>query len=298
MTEQLGFFSFRVREGSPKLMSPPKGITKWKTKFFYVKAAAVTTRLQFRNVRDTIVTEQLSTPKDGEQTWFSHLHLIASKKLENRQLWILRMMVGGKLGRKARPVLREQNEGKCLCISCLFATLFVLIIGTNGLALEAPLWRMFCPDFEGKIEIVKCGPDEEGWNETILSNFRVPNEAALNALLPEGKGHLGALGDPDATGVPKDSVTVLVDKQRRKKKAHAAVTLPPLVPEAAGTFRSRLRKYEDYVVVSDTLEGLSVPGGSPGASGAATGTKPVDDKKWKGDTAVSGGEKAPKLRKT
>ncbi|KAF5810838.1 hypothetical protein HanXRQr2_Chr04g0174341 [Helianthus annuus] len=82
-------------------------------------------------------------------------------------LWILRMMLGGKLGRKARPVLREQNE--------------------DGLALEAPLWRMFCPDFEGKIEIVKCRPDEEGWNETILSNFRVPNEAALNALLPEGK---------------------------------------------------------------------------------------------------------------
>ncbi|KAF5803019.1 hypothetical protein HanRHA438_Chr06g0275481 [Helianthus annuus] len=28
MTEQLGFFSFRVREGAPKPMSPPKGIAK------------------------------------------------------------------------------------------------------------------------------------------------------------------------------------------------------------------------------------------------------------------------------
>ncbi|KAF5821226.1 hypothetical protein HanRHA438_Chr01g0011691 [Helianthus annuus] len=111
MTEQLGFFSFHVREGAPKLMSPPKGITKWKTKFFYVKAAVVTAKLQFRNVRDPIVTEQLSTPVKGKQVWFSHLHVIASKKLENRQLWILRMMLGGKLGRKARPVLREKNEG-------------------------------------------------------------------------------------------------------------------------------------------------------------------------------------------
>ncbi|KAF5803020.1 hypothetical protein HanRHA438_Chr06g0275491 [Helianthus annuus] len=192
-------------------------------KSFYVKEAAVTTKLQFRNVRDTIVTERLSTPKAGEQTWFAHLHVIASKKLENRELWILRMMLGGKLGRKARPVLREKNE--------------------DGLAVEVSLWMLFCPDFEGKIEIVKCGPDEEGWNETILSNFRVPDEAALESVLPEGKvGHLGALGDPDATGVPKASVNVLVDWQRRMKKAHAAVTLPPLVSEALGTFRPRLRK--------------------------------------------------------
>ncbi|KAJ0744120.1 hypothetical protein HanPI659440_Chr10g0383991 [Helianthus annuus] len=259
LTEQLGFFSFRVREGAPKLMSPPKGITKWKNKFFYVKAATVTAKLQFRNVRGTIETEQLSTSKEGEQAWFSHLHT-------------------GEEGKAY--VAEEKRRYVPVQSSCLFATLFVLIIDTDGLAVEAPVWRMFCPDFEGKIEIVKCGLDEEGWNETILSNFRVPDEGALNALLPEG--HLGALGDPDATGVPKESVNMLVDKQRRKKKAHAAVTLPPLVPEAAGTFRPRLRKYIDYVVVSDTLEGLSVPGGSPGASGAAAGTKPIDDKKTEG----------------
>ncbi|KAJ0908583.1 hypothetical protein HanRHA438_Chr00c11g0848661 [Helianthus annuus] len=145
---------------------------------------------------------------------------------------------------------------------------------------------MFCPDFEGKIEIVKCGPDEEGWNETILSNFWVPDEAALNAMLLEGKG------------VPKVFANLVVDKQRRKKKAHVAVTLPPLVPEAAGTFHPRLRKYEDYAVVSDTLEGLSVGVGSSVASGAIAGTKPVDDKKQKGDTTDAGGEKAPKFRKT
>ncbi|KAM0070672.1 hypothetical protein Hdeb2414_s0001g00015861 [Helianthus debilis subsp. tardiflorus] len=121
---------------------------------------------------------------------------------------------------------------------------------------------MFCPDFEGKIEIEKCGQDEEGWNETILSNFRVPSEVALDLLLPEGIGYLGALGDPDATGVPKVTTNLVVDKQRRKKKANATVTLPPLVLEAAATFRHHLRKYKDYVVVFDTLEGLSVPGDS------------------------------------
>ncbi|KAJ0679374.1 hypothetical protein HanOQP8_Chr12g0458671 [Helianthus annuus] len=145
-------------------MSPPKGMTKWKTKFFYVKAVVVTAKLQFRNVTRPIATENLSIPKAGQQAWFPKLRIIGSKKLDNRQLWVLRMMVGGRLDRKARPVLREKNE------------------------VEAPLWRMFCPDFEGKIEIVNCGLNEEGWNRTILSYFRMPDEAALKAVLPQGKG--------------------------------------------------------------------------------------------------------------
>ncbi|KAM0039346.1 hypothetical protein Hdeb2414_s0012g00381051 [Helianthus debilis subsp. tardiflorus] len=262
ITEQLGFFCFLMRDGAPKLMSPPKGITKWKTKFFYVKAAAVIARLHFRNVRDTIVTEQLSTPKKGR----TNLVLTSAR-------------------------YRFQEIGEQVVVD--IADDVGWQTGEDGKAC-APLWRMLCPDFEGKIKIVKCSLDEEGWNEIILSNFRVPDEAALNALFLEGK----ALGNPDAMRVPKAPVTVLVDKQRRKKKAHVAVTLPPLVPEASSTFRPRLRKYEDYVVVSDTLEGLSVPGGSSGVSGTAAGTKPVDDKKQKGDIAVAGGEKAPKFRKT
>ncbi|MFS7904206.1 hypothetical protein Hanom_Chr01g00033331 [Helianthus anomalus] len=31
-------------------------------------------------------------------------------------------------------------------------------------------------------------PDKEGWYDTIVGNFWVPGEVALNALLPQGKG--------------------------------------------------------------------------------------------------------------
>ncbi|KAJ0717225.1 hypothetical protein HanPI659440_Chr13g0521201 [Helianthus annuus] len=115
-------------------------------------------------------------------------------------------MMIGRLNRKARPVLREKND--------------------DGLTEEAPLWRMFCPDFEGKVDIVTCGAGEEGWNRTIICSFRMPDEAALNAVLPGGKG------------------------------------------------------------------------GSAGAGGATTRTKPVDVKKRKGDAHVAGGEEVPELRKT
>ncbi|MFS7913652.1 hypothetical protein Hanom_Chr02g00144191 [Helianthus anomalus] len=159
------------------------------------------------------------------------------------------------------------------------------------LAVVAPLWRIFCSDFEGKIAIVKCGPDEKGWYDTIVGNFQVPDEVALNALLPQGKGkvflfyqHYSSFGN--------------LISRKRKKKTHIPVTIPPLVQGASGTFRPQLRKYEDYVIVSDTLEGLSVPGASSCAGGVATGIKPLVDKKRKDDTTAAGGEKPPKLRKT
>ncbi|KAF5786060.1 hypothetical protein HanXRQr2_Chr10g0436151 [Helianthus annuus] len=202
LTVQLGFFSFRQREHAPKLMLPPKSMTKWKTKFFYIKAAAITAKLQFRNVMGTIITENISIPKVDTVDWFPRLRIIGSFKLEYKQLWVLWMMIG-KLVRKARHMLREKNDE------------------------EAPLWMMFCPDFGGKVDIVRCGAGEEGWNRTIISNFRMPDEAALNAVLSGGKGHLGTLGDPAATGVPKEIVLKFGDKRQRKKMTHEAVSVPP-----------------------------------------------------------------------
>ncbi|KAJ0715883.1 hypothetical protein HanPI659440_Chr13g0506501 [Helianthus annuus] len=154
-------------------------------------------------------------------------------------------MMIGRLDRKARPVLREEND------------------------VEAPLWRMVCPDFEGKVHIVKCGAGEEGWNHTIIGNFQMPVEAALNAVLPGGKGHLGALREPAATGVPKETVLKFSDKRQRKKKTHEAISVPSLVPEVL--LRVRV----------DRLRVLSL----------------LMIRKRKVAASVAGGEKVPKFRK-
>ncbi|MFS7961872.1 hypothetical protein Hanom_Chr08g00720121 [Helianthus anomalus] len=92
-------------------MTPPKGLTKWKTKFFYVKAAAITARLQLRNVTDTIISENISLPKANTVDWFLDLRVIGRKKLSNSKLWVLQMMLG-RMNRKARPVVREKSGGK------------------------------------------------------------------------------------------------------------------------------------------------------------------------------------------
>ncbi|KAM0028507.1 hypothetical protein Hdeb2414_s0018g00514741 [Helianthus debilis subsp. tardiflorus] len=163
-----------------------------------------------------IIKENISLPKADTVDWFPTLRIIGWVKLDNRQLWVLRMMLG-RMSRKARPVLRDKSGE------------------------EAPLWRMFCPDFKGQVEILTCGTGEEGWNYTIINNFWVPYRVALDAVLPEGKGDLGALGDPTATGVAKQTVLKFIDKRQRKtKKTHEAVVVPPLMPEVAGIPRTRL----------------------------------------------------------
>ncbi|KAJ0561425.1 hypothetical protein HanHA300_Chr06g0222751 [Helianthus annuus] len=184
-------------------------------------------------------------------------------------------MMLGRMSRKARPVMREKSGE------------------------VAPLCRMFDPGFKGKFEVLACADGEEGFNLTIRDNFRLPEQEAMEAELPQGKGDLGALGDPDATGVPKKHVEKHGGVRFRKpKKTHEPAVVPPLVPQVAGISRTRLRRYNDYVVVSDTLEGLGVPGGGEAAVGSSAGSEPADDKKRKGDSPAAGGPKGRKLRRT
>uniref|UniRef100_A0A251USK9 Uncharacterized protein n=1 Tax=Helianthus annuus TaxID=4232 RepID=A0A251USK9_HELAN len=67
--------------------------------------------------------------------------------------------------RKARPVLREKG-------------------GADAVG----LWRMFEPDFEGRVELIAVEL-KKGFNLEILSNFRVPSRAVLDApVLGDARG--------------------------------------------------------------------------------------------------------------
>ena len=110
MTVSMGFFSFRQRDGTPKLMTPPKGMTMWKKKFFYIKAAAIVADMTFRNVTETIIAETIAVPSSKSVEWFPQLQTIESVKLTNTQLWLLRMMLTRR-NKNSRPVVREKSGG-------------------------------------------------------------------------------------------------------------------------------------------------------------------------------------------
>ncbi|KAJ0725279.1 hypothetical protein HanPI659440_Chr12g0456921 [Helianthus annuus] len=231
--------------------------------------------MTFRNVTETIITETIAVPSVKTVEWFPQLQTIEWVKLSNTQLWVLRMMLT-RMNKKSRPVVRKKSGE------------------------DAALWRVFAPDFEGKVEIVACADDEDGFNVVIRDNFRVPTEAALAVELPRGKGtfrdslvitkmvspthlldgfhagDLGALGDPDAKGVPKKQVVKGV--RFRQKKIPEVTVVPHLVPQAAGISHSSFRRYMDYVIVSDTLEGLGATvGGTAAGSQSAGGKRQVEE---------------------
>ncbi|KAJ0848547.1 hypothetical protein HanPSC8_Chr13g0558771 [Helianthus annuus] len=234
MTVFMGFFSFRQRDGTPKLMTPPKGMTMWKKKFFYIKSAALAVDMTFRNVTETIIAETIAMPSLKSVQWFPQLQTIESVKLTNTQLWLLRMML--RRGKNSKPVVREKSGE------------------------DAPAWRMFAPDFEGTVETVVCADGEQDHNTIIRSNFRVPTAAALAVELPVGKGDLGALGDPEAKGVPKRQTVKGV--RFRQKKIKEVTTVPHLVPQAAAA-ESRsgaAKKQAEEVAAGGTAAGPPVIG--------------------------------------
>ncbi|KAM0064319.1 hypothetical protein Hdeb2414_s0003g00101611 [Helianthus debilis subsp. tardiflorus] len=191
-------------------MTPPKGITKWKTRFFYIKVAAVVANITLRNVAEPILAEDISLPRADTVEWFLRLRTVEFKKLDNSQLWVLRMMLS-RPDKKARPVVREKSGGT-----------------------------------------------------------------------------LGALGDYEVKGAPKKHVEKTV--RGRNKKKPEAVVVPPLMPQAVGISRSCFRRYTNYVVVSDTLEGLGVLGGGAGSN-------PADEKrKRKMEETVAGAGEKKRLR--
>ncbi|KAJ0576014.1 hypothetical protein HanIR_Chr05g0219361 [Helianthus annuus] len=211
LTVNTGFFSFTQRHGSLKLMTPPKGVTGWKKRFFYVKACAVYASMPFRNVNVGVSDEDIPVATAKTVDWFSRLRPIELKKLDNNQLWVLRMMLT-RPDRKARPVLREKG-------------------GADAVG----LWRMFEPDFEGRVELIAVEL-KKGFNLEILSNFRVPSRAVLDAPVPgDARGILADLGKFEKR-IPKKTVekkTVKKTVRGRGKGSSEGSVAPSSVAEAA-----------------------------------------------------------------
>ncbi|KAF5777549.1 hypothetical protein HanXRQr2_Chr12g0537041 [Helianthus annuus] len=177
--------------------------------------------------------------------WFSRLRPIELKKLDNNQLWVLRMMLT-RPDRKARPVLREKS-------------------GANAVG----LWRMFEPDFEGQVDLI---PVElrQGFNLEIVGNFRVPKRDVLRAPVPKGEKRyfptiLADLGKFEKR-IPKKHVEKKQVKKttrgRGKEKAEGSV-VPPPVSQAAVRLRVELLRAPPVVGKKRETEQKAAGGGEP-----------------------------------
>ncbi|KAJ0804757.1 hypothetical protein HanPI659440_Chr02g0041801 [Helianthus annuus] len=118
----------------------------------------------------------------------------------------------------------------------------------TGLGVDAPLWRMFCPDFKGKDVVLACEDGEEGFNRTIRDNFRMPDQVVLKVVLQQGKEtreepvHLFAT--PPSS--PK-AADVEVQKEDRRSPSIEMVTPPPVRAEDTA-------KKPVVEIITDTLD--------------------------------------------
>ncbi|MFS7969683.1 hypothetical protein Hanom_Chr09g00812061 [Helianthus anomalus] len=202
--------------------------------------------------------EKLALPTLEAQEWYQKLQAVPLIGLSNKELQVLRMMLQWKPGNKTKLVYKEKDQG------------------------------------------------EEGWYETSVVNFRVPHPAALSAPLPKGPGMLATLGvhPAAATGgkvgaggsIGATAAGAVATKAAKAKQPEKSVAIA--VKQApSGAFRPIKTKFEDYVLVSYTLEGLDVLWSSSGVGGAGAGTRPVIGQKRKVQNAHTDAVKKVALRR-
>ncbi|MFS8023884.1 hypothetical protein Hanom_Chr16g01456741 [Helianthus anomalus] len=149
---QLGFYSFLARRGVKRiLVVPPKSFHEWKSKFFYIKAARIACKLEVRSVLWNIPREPLVVPESQE--WYAMLQALPLAAVSNKGLTPMRMILRENPCNKKKLVCRENDK-----------------------------------DNKGKIVTEDCDVDEEGWYETIVGNFCVPDVQALKVLIVPGPG--------------------------------------------------------------------------------------------------------------
>ncbi|MFS7945106.1 hypothetical protein Hanom_Chr06g00520071 [Helianthus anomalus] len=111
-------------------------------------AAAIACTLEVRSVYRKITKEALVVLEFQE--WYGALQALPLAVISNKGLTTMCMMLRWKPGSRQKPMCRENNT-------------------------VVPLWRIFASDIEGRIVIESCDADEEGWYETIVRSFRVPD---------------------------------------------------------------------------------------------------------------------------
>ncbi|MFS7947550.1 hypothetical protein Hanom_Chr06g00549581 [Helianthus anomalus] len=88
---------------------PPKGFHEWKSKFFYIKVAAIACRLEIRSVYRKIPREALVMPQF--QDLYGALQALPLAAVSKEGLTVMRMMLRWKPESRQKPVCKENVKG-------------------------------------------------------------------------------------------------------------------------------------------------------------------------------------------
>ncbi|XP_022031253.1 uncharacterized protein LOC110932208 [Helianthus annuus] len=225
----MGFFSFASRGAARKiLLNPPKSFHDWKPKFFFIREEVLPIAMPFRDWSELGLKEDLPILK--HERWYQQLTPTPNRVFGENVLVAARMSDQWSPDSKEVPVLKIGDQ-------------------------EAHMYQAAFATFGGSMGVRPLRDDEECWYEQIRGNFMYPVADAFASPPTATEGVLRDLG---------------IDPEDKKKKPLKKKNLnPEVTSKGAGSSRAtagaavkgtlRLRKSDlkDYVIISDSLEGLS-----------------------------------------
>ncbi|KAF5773638.1 hypothetical protein HanRHA438_Chr13g0601541 [Helianthus annuus] len=284
----LGFFSLALCNVKKILINPPKSFHYWKMKFFFIREEVIPIAMEFRQP-GAIPKED--TPISKKVAWYDKLMATPNRVFGEQVLAAAGMSDKWPEQSKDVPMLQFNGEE-----AALYQSAFQTFSGTMGVR---PLrdgkecwYEQIKPNFMFALVELFANPP------VATEGVRIPNLRPCRAVTSAGKEivylsseefvasskHELSFWDDVFAGVLRD---LRIDTEKKKTKKVAMkkkVTVtggatskragPSAAPDAAskkGTLRFRQSNLEDFVVATDTLEGLHDIGEKPQSSAVAAG---------------------------
>ncbi|KAJ0567764.1 hypothetical protein HanIR_Chr06g0288581 [Helianthus annuus] len=267
----MGFFSFASRGAAKKiLLNPPKSFHDWKPKFFFIREEV----LPFRDWTEAVLKEDLPIPKQA--LWYQQLAPTPNRVFGENVLVAAQMSDRWSPDSKEVPVLKIGDQDAQL-YQAAFAT-FAGSMGVRPLREDEESWyEQIRGNFMYPVADAFAAPP------IATEGAQFPKPRPLRSVTPAGKEVL-YLSSEESVGSSNGELSswsnifagVLRDlgidpeekKKKPLKKKKTAKAGPEVTSKGAGSSRAtaaavkgtlRLRQSDlnDYVIISDSLEGLS-----------------------------------------
>ncbi|KAJ0884296.1 hypothetical protein HanPSC8_Chr10g0432091 [Helianthus annuus] len=281
----MGFFSFASRGAAKKiLLNPPKSFHDWKPKFFFIREEVLPVAMPFRDWTEAIPKEDLPIPKTAR--WYQQLTPTPNRVFGENVLVAAKMSDQWSPSSREVPVLKIGDQE-----AQLYQAAFSTFGGSMGV-------RPLRDDEESWYDQIKGNfmfpaADAFASPPTAIEGAQYPKPRPLRSVTLAGKETLYLSSEESVgsssgelsswskifAGVLRDLGIDPEEKKKKpvkkKKKVEPEVTSKGTGPSRAttaavkGTLRLRQRDLDDYVIISDSFEGLSrVAKGKTGAGGS------------------------------
>ncbi|KAJ0457042.1 hypothetical protein HanIR_Chr15g0769341 [Helianthus annuus] len=270
----MGFFSFASRGAAKKiLLNPPKSFHDWKPKFFFIREEVLPIAMPFRDWTEAIPKEDLPIPKNAR--WYQQLNPTPNRVFGENVLVAAKMSDRWSPNSKEVPVLKIGDQEAQL-YQAAFAT-FGGSTGVRPLRDDEESWYdQIKGNFMYSVDGAFASPP------TTTEGAQFPKPRPLRSVTSAGKEIL-YLSSEESVGSSSGELSswsnifagVLrdlgIDPEEKKKKplkkkktkvdsevtSKGTGTSRATTAAVKGTLRLRQSYLDDYVIISDSLEGLS-----------------------------------------